>query len=476
MSSYNLSPTLNKNRIFILQKSELEKRLDPFYYVPELLELEKKVLAKKPKKLRDYVVSLASGATPKTTESEKYYAEKENGIPFLRVQNLSPTGVLEFEDCKYINQETHEKYLKRSQVFAGDLLVKITGVGRMAIASVAPQNFEGNINQHVCVIRTGSKEISETLAAFLNSDIGEKLASRRSTGGTRPALDYPALLSIPIIQDKRILQITAKVIEQKQKNEAEAEKLLSSIDEYLLKALNIELPIPVENTLQSRMFIKTFSEISGSRFDPNYFALEFKIIDNLFEKHKSTTLGEVSIQISDAPHERPEFSEDEEIRVIMIEHLKPEGIQQTNEKFITQKYHLKLKSTILQADDLLMARIGLTTGITSKVDDFFVGMNISGNITLIRLNHSKINADFVLEYLNSFLGRLYSKRILSNSARDFLTVGKIKSMKIPKLSLDEQKEIADHITAIRQHAKQLKDKTKEALKKANEEIEKILLN
>jgi hypothetical protein len=82
MSSYSISTSLNKNRVFILQKSELEKRFDPFFYVPELLELEKKVLAKKPKKLRVYVVSVSSGATPKTTESEKYYAEKENGIPF----------------------------------------------------------------------------------------------------------------------------------------------------------------------------------------------------------------------------------------------------------------------------------------------------------------------------------------------------------------------------------------------------------
>ena len=203
-SQFRLSSTLNPNRIFILQKSEVEKRFDPFFYIPDLLELEKKVLAKNPKKLRDYVVSVSSGATPKTTESEKYYAEKENGIPFLRVQKLSPTGVLEFEDCKYINYETHNCMLKRSQVSAGDLLVKITGVGRMAVASVAPEGFIGNINQHVCVIKTGSKEISETLAAFLNSDIGEKLASRRSTGGTRPALDYPALLSIPIIEDKRI--------------------------------------------------------------------------------------------------------------------------------------------------------------------------------------------------------------------------------------------------------------------------------
>ena len=220
MGNFTISPSLNKSRVFILQKSELEKRFDPFFYLPELLELERKVLAKKPKRLRDFVQSIASGATPKRDEEEKYYSAKVNGIPFLRVQNLSPTGILEFEDCKYINKETHIGMLKRSQVSAGDLLVKITGVGRMAIASVAPKGFEGNINQHVCVIKTGSKEISETLAAFLNSDIGERLASRRTTGGTRPALDYPALLSIPIIEDKRILQITAKVIEQKQKLEA----------------------------------------------------------------------------------------------------------------------------------------------------------------------------------------------------------------------------------------------------------------
>jgi restriction endonuclease S subunit len=475
MSSYTISPSLNANRVFILQRSELEKRFDPFYYVPELVELEKKVLEKQPKKLRHYVQSIASGATPKTTESEKYYTEKENGIPFLRVQNLSPTGVLEFDDCKYINEETHNGMLKRSQVTAGDLLVKITGVGRMAVASVVPEGFEGNINQHICVIKTGSKEASETLAAFLNSDIGEKLASRRSTGGTRPALDYPALLSIPIIEDERILEITAKVVEQKKQNEAEAEKLLASIDDYLLNELGITLPTPPENTLKSRMFIKAFKDISGNRLDPNYFAAEFQVLDNLFQKYKPETLGELSIQISDAPHERPDFTEIDGVRVIMIEHLKPEGIQKTNEKFITHNYHQKLKSTILEKNDLLMARIGVTTGVTSKVDNYFTGMNISGNITLIRLDNSKVNVDFVLEYLNSFLGRLYSKRILSNSARDFLTVGKIKSIKIPQIPVIKQKEIAGNIPAIRQQVQQLKDKTKEALKKASKEIEEILI-
>ena len=52
----------------------------------------------------------------------------------------------------------------------------------------------------------------------------------------------------------------------------------------------------------------------------------------------------------------------------------------------------------------------------------------------------------------------------------------LKSILIVCPPLDKQKEIAKHITGIRQQAQQLKDKTKELLKKASEEIEKILLN
>ena len=50
--------------------------------------------------------------------------------------------------------------LQRSQVAEGDLLVKITGVGRMAVASVAPKDFIGNTNQHMVVIKTGDASIS----------------------------------------------------------------------------------------------------------------------------------------------------------------------------------------------------------------------------------------------------------------------------------------------------------------------------
>ena len=57
-----------------------------------------------------------------------------------------------------------------------------------------------------------------------------------------------------------------------------------------------------------------------------------------------------------------------------------------------------------------------------------------------------------------------------------LILGEYLNLPIPVPPLEKQKEIAKHITDIRKQAQQLKDKTKELLKKASEEIEELLLN
>lgn len=188
-----------QERMFFRKFSEVSGgRFDPFYSIPYLVKLDTLFKNITGKRLKNYMVSCSSGATPSKKDADIHYTTKKNGFPFIRVQNLSTTGRLNLTNLKYITDATHNGLLKRSQVFAGDLLVKITGVGRMAIASVAPQGFEGNINQHIVVIKTGSAEISQQLANFLNLNSVEMIASKRATGGTRPALDYPALFSIPI--------------------------------------------------------------------------------------------------------------------------------------------------------------------------------------------------------------------------------------------------------------------------------------
>ncbi|HEX8368571.1 MAG TPA: restriction endonuclease subunit S [Pyrinomonadaceae bacterium] len=170
----------------------------------------------------------------------------------------------------------------------------------------------------------------------------------------------------------------------------------------------------------------------------------FSVLKN--NKIAVVKLDSISTRISDAPHERPNFSEFEEVPCVMIEHLKEDGILSENPRFITKSYHEKLKSTQLKDNDLLMSRIGVTTGVTSLVNEKFIGANISGNITLIRLKDEYIGLSrYVLNYLNSDFFQKYIKRILSNSARDFLTVSKIKNLPVVLLNERIRNEITDKI-------------------------------
>ena len=243
-------------------------RYDPYFYLPRFVRLEALVQTRSQAKLRDFIVTMSGGSTPKAEEQEKYYADATTGVPFVRVQNLKVNGELSLDDVKFVNHETHHGLLMRSQVKQDDLLVKITGVGRMAVAAVPPQGFEGNINQHIARIRTKDRACSEALAAWLNTDIAEALAKRRATGGTRPALDYPALRSIPVILDERIEREVRAAYDAYKEALKQASQKLAGIDDYLLAELGIGLPPEPQNTLASRIFTAQRRELAGWRFDP----------------------------------------------------------------------------------------------------------------------------------------------------------------------------------------------------------------
>ncbi|MCI7353998.1 MAG: restriction endonuclease subunit S [[Actinobacillus] rossii] len=293
--------------VFFVKKSEISGRIDPDFYQTEYIELEKKIRQKSQKNLYHFAINMASGGTPSVDEPS-YYSDEVNGIPFLRVQNLTTKGILDLTGLKYISREVHESMLKRSQFNDQDLLIKITGVGRMAIASVPPLGFSGNTNQHMIVMKTGNRKISEYLANYLNLNIVEKLAKRRCTGGTRPALDYTALRSIPVIEG---LDFSAweQAKKQAEAKLAQAATLSGSIQAYLLRELGIVVP-QVDNALNKRIFTVSTEQLDN-RIDPLfYFHQENKMSAGKFENvplgkiatlDKGTSLNSGSVIDGDYP-------------------------------------------------------------------------------------------------------------------------------------------------------------------------------
>ena len=476
---YQVPHYIDNNKVFIVQRSEIEGRLEPEFYRPSIADLEKIIRGKSSHKLRDYALSVSGGATPKKTEGDKYYADKETGVPFLRVQNLNTDGTLSFDDCLYINMETHEGMLARSQVSEGDLLVKITGVGRMAIASVAPEGFIGNTNQHMVVIKTGNKEISKYLARYLNLDIIEKIASRHSTGGTRPALDYPSVKNLPIIEGIDFSPID-RAIELKKQKETEAQKLLDSIDAYILNELGITLP-KIKTDLKSRMFLVNRSELE-TRCDPYYSQGYFKeafsaLYRGNYPIYSIKSLSKL-ITSGITPKSGGEaYTDDKETGIPFIR----SGNIDINGDFdfedllyIKPEIHeTVMKSSQVYKNDLMIAIVGATIGQVGIFLDEREA-NINQAIALVRLKGGN-NIQYIKELIKSRVGQLSLNRLKRPVARANINLEEISTIKIPLPPLAKQQEIANHIYSIRQQAKQLQEEGKTILENAKKEVEQMII-
>ncbi len=462
----------------------MEGRFDAIFYTPSIVAIENEIRKKANGKLRDYIVKMASGATPSVKEEEKFYGNSENGIPFIRVQNLSPTNELVLEDVKYINLETHKKDLKRSQVCEDDLLVKITGVGRMAVASIAPKDFVGNTNQHLVVIKTNNLLTSQVLATFLNTDIGEKLASRRSTGGTRPALDYTALKSIPIIFNPKIVEIMQTAYASKRQKEAEATALLGSIDAYLMEALGIKVAegsAGFENppNLNKPYFLASAQELRGNRWDSFYYKAEFKELEKAINNssYPIILLKEVLSFLESGSRPSGGVSEYESgILSLGGEHVNDKcQIEIRNPKYVPLEYHEAHLNTETKLHDILLVKDGATTGKIGVIENIeHVGQNVNEHVFLMRFNE-KVNSYFIIYLLATNLYQKRIKRVITGATVTGLTKQVVRDMTIPLPPLEIQTQIAAHISDLRTKAKTLQAEAAAEIAVAKAKVEEMLL-
>ena len=448
--NYQLPQHINKDKIFIVKKSEIEGRLEPNFYRPSVATLEKKIRSLSSKRLRSYAQSFAGGATPSKRESEKYYSDSQVGIPFLRVQNLQTNGELSLNECIYVNEETHNGLLKRSQVSGGDLLVKITGVGRMAIASVAPNDFVGNTNQHMVVIKTGNSSISKYLAHYLNLDIIEQIASRHSTGGTRPALDYPSLKNIPIIEGLDF-SIIDNAIKAKKAKEIEAQQLLDSIGDYLLKELGITIP-NVDNGLNNRIFFSSFSKIEGNRIDPIY--------SLYLGKNASSTKCE-NICLRSIAH------------IVKGNALSSSDVEDGNIPVIAggQTSPYNHSHSNYEGNIITVSASGAYSGYVWYHDYPIYATDCC-------VIYSKDESRFMTKYLFEVL-KLQQKdiyRLQTGAAQPHVYAADLQMLNIPIVSIEKQQEIVNYIADIRTRAKALQTEGKAILEDAKRKVEQMIID
>ncbi|WP_413284054.1 restriction endonuclease subunit S [Vibrio sp. MA40-2] len=162
--------------------------------------------------LGDITSKVGSGATPRG--GEKAYVE--SGIPFIRSQNVNNNRLLLDKIC-HISEDTHAS-MKRSKIEPEDILLNITGasIGR---SCVVPEHFQdGNLNQHVCIIRLKNDDPYFT-QSILSSYQGKKLVFQGMAGGGREGLNFESIkgfkMAFPQLpEQQKIASFLSKVDEK----------------------------------------------------------------------------------------------------------------------------------------------------------------------------------------------------------------------------------------------------------------------
>jgi restriction endonuclease S subunit len=473
--AFQLSDAVNKDKVFLVKQSELDVRLDPVFYKPEYRDNESHIknCAWGYDSVAQIAKRIADGPFGSDLKVEEYQPE---GIPLLRVTNLK-TGEID-GDLVFISPQKH-KQLKRSCVYPNDVV--LTKAGSIGFSVVFPENLtEANITSHLVTITCRDDIKPQYLSWYFKSRVGLLQIYRWGNKTTRPELNTGEVEKIlvttppPETQSQIVTQMNSAYAAKKYK-EAQAQQLLDSIDTYLLHELGIELPAEEENSISQRMFVRKFSEVSGGRFDTEYFKEDYVRHEKAVNagKFKIRKLADFIISIAYGASVNNEY-EVTGIPLLRIKDLLPNEINSESTVFLPESMRKEIGNAFVKSGNFLISRSG-SLGITAIVDEAHDGYAFGSFMIKFAILDNDVSKPFISYVLNSQLGKTYFKRNRIGAIQGNITIPVIKSCPLPLPPLEKQNEIAAHIQAIRDQAKQLRAEAAAGLEQAKQEVEAMIL-
>lgn len=415
--------------------------------------------------LGDILSFIGSGVTPKGG-SRQY---QQSGIPFLRSQNILPGSIMT-DELVYISHELHEE-LSRTHIEPNDILLNITGasIGRSAVVS---SSFgQGNVNQHVCILRPFSCICSRYVSWFLNSSIGQMQIMSSQSGVTRQGLNYEQIraLSIPLAPQSLQYIISSRIEELFSDLDtgvnaiSRMKKLLERYHRSILKAalqgeltnhfreLHPEMEPPFllsGRTTDDNQFLekarivnydsnKTLknipSEIANQSLINSYKFPSKWVWSNFGAICERVTVGYVGTMKDRYAKEGVPFLRSQNVRE---NRFSPIGL-----KFITNEFHEELAKSKLEPGDIVVTRSG-NTGVSCVIPETLKDANCADLIIIKR--PKIILSQYGAFYINSLARSLVNSQRVGVAIRHFNTKS-MQKMPIPIPPLLEQQQILSKI-------------------------------
>lgn len=196
-------------------------------------------------RLGDISEKISKGTTPRGDDG---YTEE--GVNFLRVENIGNNNSINLSNIKYISEKTHNGFLKRSILEEKDILISIAGtLGRTAI--VKKEDLPANINQAISFVRLidNNKVLENFIVFYLNSPTIKAILLSQVKVTAIPNLTLEIISDIkfplpPLEEQQEIVRILDEVLENenKVKELLELEERIDILEKSILnKAFKGEL-------------------------------------------------------------------------------------------------------------------------------------------------------------------------------------------------------------------------------------------
>uniref|UniRef100_UPI0037DC9FFD restriction endonuclease subunit S n=1 Tax=Methanomethylophilus alvi TaxID=1291540 RepID=UPI0037DC9FFD len=154
-----------------------------------------------PVKLSNLSIRITKGTTPTTAGFEF----TENGVNFVKIENITENGQLLKDSLMHVSQECHDAF-RRSQLQKGDILFSIAGaIGRTAV--ITEDVLPANTNQALAIIRLKDNIINtDYLIQCLHSEYVLKQYRTKKRGAAQLNLSLEDISNLKIPLPERSMQ------------------------------------------------------------------------------------------------------------------------------------------------------------------------------------------------------------------------------------------------------------------------------
>ena len=388
-------------------------------------------------RLGAFAETISKGTTPKGGST----AYVNEGVNFLRVENLTSDGYISHSKITHITAEMHENYLKRSILKANDLLISIAGsLGKSAI--VRECDLPINTNQAIAFVRLFADKIDVN---YIRNTIESPLINSVLTKQTK-VTSIPNL-TLEIIKD---CPIPLPPLSEQQRIVERIEELFAKLDEAKERLQEVADSFAVR---KAAILHKAFTGELTKQW-----RWENGVSDESWEEK---TIGEICSSLKYGTSKKS--SDDGEVVVLRMGNLQNGEIDWSNLAYTSDEEDIK--KYLLKSGDVLFNRtnspelVGKTSIYRGEMPAIYAGY-------LIKLDYEKniVVGDYLNYYLNSSKAKEYYMQVKTDGvSQSNINAKKIGEFEIPLPTLSEQHEIVRLIDDMLARERAAKQATEQAL-------------